>query len=77
MVLTTIIRNHIRSRAGGFDFIRCNFCGKDNRIELEKKENENAFFCQRCDIPIEVKEITSQSEIYSDFLNDNPDIRPF
>jgi transcription elongation factor Elf1 len=76
VVLTTIIRNHIRSRAGGFDFIRCNFCGKDNRIELEIKENESAFFCQCCDITIEEKDFTLQSEIYSDFLNDNPDIRP-
>jgi transcription elongation factor Elf1 len=76
VVLTTIIRNHIRSRAGGFDFIRCNFCGKDNRIELEIKENESAFFCQSCDIPIEEKDFTLQSGIYSDILNDYPDIRP-
>lgn len=76
MVLVTIIPNYLRSRAGGFDFIRCESCGKDNRVELKHNGGGAAFMCQRCDTHIELNEVASSPiEMYSDSFNVNPDTR--
>lgn len=69
----TIIPNHILSRAGGFDFIRCQSCGKDNRVETNTNGGGAGLLCQSCDIPIELKEPgTSPGETFSDPFSANP-----